>query len=216
MSDAGEHPAAACSCEAAAQSMLPTVAMAKRPTKPEAHRKSSSRKSGGRRGVDLKRAELARDSARVFQEAHEFGALALRARDLKGFGEAIAVERGLIGEQRATLEEQGDAIKKQREVIRAIRHGAKLNAHKTRPLPAGKKASKKRTSQTEGMRDDALADDEHRQLLEEHDALEREHATLEGHPHDFEGHEAHRAKLRDHIRKLQAHIARIRGAKKED
>ena len=198
--------------------MLPTVAMAKRPTKPENHRKSSSRKSGGRRGGDLKRAELARDSARVFQQAHEFGAEALRARDLKGFGQAIAVERGLIGKQRATLEEQGDAIKKQREVIRAIRHGAKLKRHKTPPLPAEKKASKKRTNQTEGpsMRDDLPADDEHRQLLEEHDALEREHATLEGHPHDFEGHEAHRAKLRDHIRKLQAHIARIRGAKKED
>ena len=168
--------------------------------------------------MDLTRAELARDSARVFKEAHEFGTLALRARDLHGFSQAIAVERRLIGEQRATLEEQGDAIKQQREVIRAIRDEAKLKAHKLPPLPAEKTASEKRSHQTEGpsMRDDLPADDEHRQLLEEHDALEREHATLEGHPHDFEGHEAHRAKLRQHIRKLHAHIARIREAKEED
>jgi len=197
--------------------MLPTVAMAKRPTKPENHRKSSSRKSGGRRGGDLKRAELARDSARVFQQAHEFGAEALRARDLKGFGQAIAVERGLICEQQAVLEEQGNAIKKQRDVLRGIRHRAKLNAHKTLPLSAEKRAPKKRTNQTEGpsRRADLLADDEHRQLLEDHHALEREHRTLEEHPHDFEGHEAHRLKLRQHIRKLHTHLARIREAKKE-
>jgi len=191
--------------------------MAKRATKPEGRPKSSSRNSGGRRGLDLETAEPARDLARLFKDAHDYGTRALRARDLKGFGQAIAVERGLICEQQAVLEEQGNAIKKQRDVLRGIRHRAKLNAHKTLPLSAEKRAPKKRTNQTEGpsRRADLLADDEHRQLLEDHHALEREHRTLEEHPHDFEGHEAHRLKLRQHIRKLHTHLARIREAKKE-
>ena len=71
--------------------------------------------------MDLERAEPARDLARLFQNAHEYGTRALHARDLKGFSHAIAVERDLIAEQRAILEERGDAIKQQREIIRGIR-----------------------------------------------------------------------------------------------
>jgi len=95
--------------------------MPKRPTKTGGRPKSTSRKSGGRRRVDLEREEPARDLARLFQNAHEYGTRALRARDLKGFSHAIAVERDLIDEQRAILEERRDAIKKQREVISGIR-----------------------------------------------------------------------------------------------
>jgi len=196
--------------------------------------------SGGRRSVHLERAELARDLALAFKDAHEYGTRALNAGDLKGFSQAIAVERSLIEEQRAAIEEQRDAIKKQREVINGTNHAAKPKAHNTQrigprtpgssmsemlpamlpppALPAEKKAPKRRTNQTEGlsMSDDRPVDDEHCQLLEDQDTLEREHATLVGRPRDFEGHEAHRVKLRRHIRKLHGHIARIREGKKED
>jgi len=216
-------------------------AMAKRPTKAAGYPQfSSSRTSGGRRGVDRERGEPARDLARAFQGAHEYGTRALHAGDLKSFSQAIAVERGLIDEQRARLEEQADAIKNWGEVIRGIRHPAKLKAHKaprvdprtprsstsemlfamlhTPPLPAEENAPQKRTTQMEGpsINGDLPLDDEHRQLLDEHHALEREHATFVGHPQDWEGHEAHRGKLRQHVRKLHAHVARIRQEKKAD
>jgi hypothetical protein len=217
--------------------MLRKAAMAKRPTKAGGFPKPSSGTSGGRRGVHLERAELVRDLALAFKDAHEYGTRALHARDLKTFSQAIAVERRLIGEHRAMVEGLHDEIKTQREVIHGIRHATKLKAHKTKrigprkpgsstseavsamlhtpPLPAEKKASKKRTHQTEGpsMSD---VDDEHRQLLEEQDVLQREHAFFVEHPHDFEGHEAHRLKLRQHIRKLRGHIARIQEGKKKD
>jgi hypothetical protein len=59
-----------------------------------------------------------REMTLVFRDAHKFGTAALKARDYKTFGEAIAVERSLIQEQAAEIEKQRVEIEEQRAVIK--------------------------------------------------------------------------------------------------
>ena len=61
--------------------------------------------------------EEARELRRVFMDAHRHGTRALRSGDLKGFSDAIAVERSLIDEQREVIEQQLGATRWQRDFI---------------------------------------------------------------------------------------------------
>jgi hypothetical protein len=81
--------------------------------------KTRRQKNASRRAaVARAQVEHARELKAVFKDAHAYGTRALRAGDLKSFGETIAVERRVIDEQRRDIEAQRDLIHKQRAVIR--------------------------------------------------------------------------------------------------
>ena len=92
--------------------------------KPPTTRRQASRDDGrpqkaSSRAAAGTRTERVREVNLLFKDAHKYGTAALKARDYKRFGEAIAVERSLIQEQAAEIEQQRVDIQKQRAIIKA-------------------------------------------------------------------------------------------------
>ena len=71
--------------------------------------------------MPLRTGHTPNDLAEVFNDVHRHGTAALRAGDYKGFGDAIAVERSLIEEQREDIAELRANLEKQRAALGRIR-----------------------------------------------------------------------------------------------
>jgi len=65
-------------------------------------------------------ADRVRDLSLVFRDAHAFGTRALQSGDYESFADTIAVERGLIDEQRDAIEKQRDLIEQQRAIMLGV------------------------------------------------------------------------------------------------